>query len=558
MGEDWQRVLTCRLQKQRQDEEKAAKDAALAAEQEAIRVKAAEAERERGLKLEEERARREAVKKAAQEELARIAAERRKRQQEEKDREEEAAKKKREREEKARREREAREKELKEKDRKEREAKAAKDKLEKERQAEQDRLAKEAKAKAQREAKEREEKLLAERIEKAQKQEEARKEREATEKVKALAAQQERERKAAEKAAAEQAERERATRQPVAPVPVRATAFSPQTTPPAEIPSPVKTSASGSRAPRPAQKTPAAYYPQPAPATASYSNRMSLPQSYNYRQYPGQSPIFSPPTSNGPTNISPNPPPRGFAPEPSPPYDLGPRTAPPIGMGFPTSTKSMNRIPSIDEAFSPPSGPFISQPSSRHVSGEEEYRAPAAPAPIAPPGPIGRPVSYVDPSTKVSPNLPEKQLGSAALGGGDDEIVPATRRNLSNGWGGDIPIAAAPGSGRWSSAPGTAGASIWGSASSTAAEPPTSNPWGNGLMAPASQAPRQSSFSQAIGSPFAPAAQPQGQPAQFGMANQPLGPGHASSTPGFNQGLFSPPGLAGTHHNQPHHYQQHR
>ena len=564
-----------RLQKQRADEEKAAKDAAVAAEQEAIKAKAAESERERLRKLEDERARREAVKKAAQEEQLRIANERRKRQQEEKDREEEAAKKKREREDKAKREREVREKEIKDKERRDKEEKAAQEKAEQERKAEKERVAKEAREKAQREAREKEEqRLAAERAEKVRQDE-------AAEQAK-LQAQQERarlEQVAAEKAAAERSAAAAAIQPrqppPVAPVPVRAhTAsreMSPHTTPPMDF-SPVKPpSASGSRAPaRPATQQKPSYLPAPvgpvgAGAAGSYPGRMPPNLGTTaYRQFPGASPAFSPPTNGPSMSISPNPP-RGSI-DPSP-YDLTPRTAP-VGMGYPGKT---NRIPSIDEAFSPPG--FGSQPSSRHVSGETSQPAPIAP----PPGPIGRPSSYIDPSissastsAKLSPTGPERQLGSAALGGDDEIVVPSSRRNLSNGWGGDIPIAAAPGSGRWSSAPGT-GASIWGAGGDAAG----SSTWGsNSLLGTTTTgvgAPRQTSFNQAIGSPFASTAQdgPIGQSAgqlpggghgpqhqsPFGTAGMGVPQGsHVFAAPG--QGMFSPPGLAGSLHGQHHHYHQ--
>ncbi|WVQ68883.1 uncharacterized protein L199_007092 [Kwoniella botswanensis] len=526
-----------KLQKQKAEEEKAAREAAIAEEQRAAKARAEEQERERHRKQEEERARREAVKKAAQEEAQRQATERKKRQQEEKEREEEAAKKKRERDEKAKKEREAREKEAKEREKREKEERSAREKAEKERlakekaeKAERDRIAKEAKEKAE---KERLAKLEQERAEKAKKDEIERKEKEAAEQAKALAAQQaQREKAKAEKAAAERAAAEKRAAAaaaaavasvPTPPLPVGVhsvksprNASTPQTTPPVTQPSPVKaarppsapiaagsSSVIGGRT----QKTPQPYYPQPIPPVGVNAfQRMPVPQTFSaagFRggpSYSGQSPAFSPPQTNGPS-ISPNPPPRGFAPEPSPPFDHSIRTAP-IGMGFPP-VKPTTRIPSVDEAFSPstaPIGSTAASSSSRHVSaGEvgsigsgpvpgpaslisgssalEDYRP--SPGPIgaigaigAAPGPIGRPgpssTGFLDqPQTHQggssllrsnSPAQPEQVFGSAALGGDDEIVQPQQRRNLSNG-GWDVPVAAAaPGSGRWSSSP-----SIWGS-----------------------------------------------------------------------------------------------
>ncbi|KAK1926662.1 hypothetical protein DB88DRAFT_482611 [Papiliotrema laurentii] len=511
-----------RLQKQKAEEEKAAREAAIAAEIEAAKAKAEQAERDRQRKAEEERARREAVKKAAQEEQARIAAERKKRQQEEKEREEEAAKKKREREEKARKEREQREKEAKEKERREKEEKLVKEKAEKERlakeKAEKDRLAKEAREKAERDRLARVEE---ERQDKARKEEIARKERDAAEQAKILAAQQaQRERVKAEKAAAEKAaadklaasERTAAATasaiRPVQPVPVRAkTVSSNGTSPQVPIPveaanlSPVKSipiPPGVIRQPvRPAQhKTPQPYFSQPV----GLPSRVPVPQAFapGYRpSFSSPSPAaFSPPqSSNGPSSISPNPTaPRAYVPEPSPPFDLAPRTAP-IGMGFPPV--KAGRLPSMDEAFSPPTAPIGSLPG-RTASGEisDDFRHASNPAPIGPPpGPIGRPSAFHDQppasSSTVrssSPSLPDKVYGSAALGADDDVVVQPSRRTISNGW--DAPVAAAPGSGRWSTAPTS---SIWGS---SAGNDPA---WAQPVA-------RQPSFG-GIGSPFGTSAQ---------------------------------------------------
>jgi len=550
------------MQKQKADEDKAARDAAVAAEIEAAKAKADQAEKDRQKRAEEERTRREAVKKAAQEEQARQAADRKKRQQEEKEREEEAAKKKREREEKARKEREAREKEAKEKERRDRDERLAKDKAdkaEKERlateKAENDRVAKEAREKAE---KERLAKVEDDRQEKARKDEASRKEREAAEQAKVLAAQQaQRERVRAEKAATEKAAVEKAaaaerSARPVQPMPVRTRALSRNgalvSPPSAEaVPSPVKPIAPpgvGRPPVRPQQKTPQPYFPQPVPP--GFSNRMPVAQAFGAGA-PGFRPTFpsasssafSPPTastSNGLPSLSPNPPSRGYAPEPSPPYDLGPRTAP-IGMGFPPI--SSKRMPSVDETFSPPSAP-IGSLNSRNPSGDimDDFRhvSISNPAPIAPPGPIGRPSAFLETPTastsgaRSSPSQPEQVFGSAALGG-DDEIVQTPRRNMSNGW--DIPTSAAPGAGRWSTAPTT---SLWGNA------PAADASW----AAPG----RQPSFG-GIGASFA------APPPVASVGSQPFGGGifGAPGTPGSNNGLAQSHGPHSLHSHTSSHLQ---
>ena len=421
--------------------------------------------------------------------------------------------------------------------------------------ADKERAVKEAKQAKEQAERDRQARLKAEEV-KTRQEEMAKKEREVAEQAKVLAAQQAaRDRaKAEQKAQADRAaalERAAAAAStigsrasPVAPIPVRAqmsTHDGPSgSLSPSETPSPVKGMApiAGGSMPLqrpPRQKSPSPYYaqaqPGPSPATSSYStSRMPIPMSYSAnlrpgQSYPGASPSMTPPAGttslNGPS--SPNPPTatRGFAPEPSPPFDLGPRTAP-IGVGFPQARKSSSRIPSIDESFGLTSASHISQPSSRNVSGEEipslhALRPPSTssnPAPIGPPGPIGRPGSFMDPPATVTTShqsisptssRPEKILGSAALGG-DDEIVPPTRRNLSNGWGNDMPLGAAPGSAsRWSAAPGT-GASIWSStpASSSNDLPSSSSPWGSMLGSASSARPQtQSSFSGQLANPFA-------------------------------------------------------
>lgn len=579
--------IELRAQKQKAEEERLAREAALEEEKRQAKLRKEEAERERIRRQEEERVRREAVKRAAQEEAQRQALERKRRQQEEKEREEEAARKKREREEKAKKEREAREKELKEKEkekeRKERETKAAKEKAEKERiaretfeKAERDRMAKEAKEKAE---KNRQEKLEAARMEKLRKEEATKKEREAVEQAKIIAAQQaQRERAAkAEKNTVDKAAAERVSAARVVPVTATAPALAtlglkspskgstPQSVPPVPQLSPVKGAARpvASATPvRPMQKTPTAYYPQPVPpaGVASFP-RMPLAQNFGppglRPTYSTGSPAFSPPHANG-SSISPNPPSRGFT-DPSPPgFDHSLRTAP-IGVGFPP-VKPSGRIPSVaDDAFSP------TVPVSRSLSsaGEigslisgsatpDDYR-PTPPAPIAPPnlGPIGRP-SFSDGQTlglnalRSSSPPSDRVLGSAALGA-DDEIVQPQQRRPTTSW--DMPTAA-PGSGRWSASP-----SIWGSG-----DPTPASGWGApGGMPTVGERPgpppglslspgagasvlgqRQPSFG-GIGSPFA-GVGAVGSVIGGGMGvtvGNGLVQGHVGGG-GYSQGLFSP------------------
>ena len=400
-------------------------------------------------------------------------ADRRKRQQEEKEREEEAARKKREREEKARKEREAREKEAKDKDRREKEERAAKEK------AERDRVAREKAEKAERErlvveARERAEqsrlaKLEEERIEKLRTEQVARQEREAAEQAKMVVAQQAQRERAqalaqAEKAAAEKAAADRAALdklRTIVPVPIRAkttprSGNTPHTSPPLpEQSSPAKASSS-IRLPS-ARSQPQPFFPQPTPVGGSFPSR-NTQQSFVpglRAAYPSQSPIFSPQQSNG-SSISSNPPPRVYQSEPSPPFEL--RTAP-VGIGFPSAKSA--RTTSVDEGFSLPTAPIAS--ALRSISGELIDDIRREPAPIGPPRPIGRPMPFLEqPQSSTSSKGPrspaplDQVYGSAALGA-DDEIVRPTRRNPPNGW--DVPIAAAPGAGRWSTSP-----SIWGNA----------------------------------------------------------------------------------------------
>lgn len=457
------------------------------------------------------------MKKAAQDEQLRIAADRRKRQQEEKEREEEAAKKKREREEKARKEREAREKEAKDKERRDKEERAAKEKAEKEMlakekadKAEKEKLLKEAREGAE---KERLLQLEEDRIEKARLEETARKERGAGEQAKILAVQQaQRERAQLEKASAERAAADRVAQEKLrSAVPVRSKATprngpAPQTTPPLDHPSPIKASSAIRPPTVRTQKTPQPFFPQPMPTTASFPARTPQ-QSFApglRPAFPSQSPIFSQVQTNA---ISPNPPTRGFPTDSSPPFELLPRTAP-IGMGFPPVKSA--RMASVDETFSPSTAPIGAGP--RAISGELIGDFRREPAPIGPPGPIGRPAAaYLDqPSSSTStmrsgsPAPPDQVFGSAALGA-DDEIVQPARRNLSNGW--DASVAAAPGAGRWSANP-----SIWGNSVS----------------------------SEASGSSWGGSGVPTRQPSFGGISGVPTPFG----TPGPNgfPGLFSPPG----------------
>jgi hypothetical protein len=208
-------------------------------------------------------------------------------------------------------------------------------------------------------------------------------------------------------------------------------------------------------------------------------------------------------------------------------------------VGFPPVKN--NRMPSVDEQFSPPSAPIgIPLASSRTASGEA-----ATPAPIAPPGPIGRP-HLEQPASAAgrsnSPAPPDQVFGSAALGA-DDEIVQPARRHMSNGWDMPVPVTA-PGSSRWSSKPAS---SIWGSSADSNAQSTWGQSIGSGAVGgvPGSAA-RQPSFG-GIGTPFV-SNQPLTSPGQQSVI------GGGSSVPGSapgafaNMGLFSPP-------NHPHHTQ---
>ena len=476
----------------------------IAEEQRIAKEKAAEQDRERQRKAEEERVRREAVKRAAAEEAARKEAERKKRQQEEREREEEAKRKRQEAQDKARREKEAREKEVKEKERKEKEEKAAKEKAEKERiakeKAEKDRLAKE-KAEKDRLAKLRDEE------EKAKKEEAARKERAAAEQARQAAAAAQREREAKEQSAAAEraAQQERAAAAAIAkhaqeksrtshPIPARPVSTHAPPPLPLSQPSPIKANASASTSMHRGQSgpllsaagqkvMPPTFMSQPIPgmqyASGSRAPSHNLaPGPYRSAGFPsGVSPVY------GSTNGGPSQPPPGRFNEPSPLLGMPGLSSGPIGMGFPSQPKSRPApIGSMDE-FSPPhfgsralssagAHELPSQLNSLSLADPNSHSHSAfpphtAPGPIGPPKaiptPIGRPSLYPDsaahPHRARSP-VPEKVMGSAALGSEDDEIVQTSRRNTSNGW--DIPSTATAGHGsRWSTAPTSS--NIWSS-----------------------------------------------------------------------------------------------
>lgn len=484
-------LLTTRLQKQRQEEERAAREAAQAEEQRLAKLKAEEEAKERVRKQEEERQRREAVKRAAQEEASRKDAERKKRQEEERAREEEAARKKREREDKVKKEREAREREAKDKERREKEER---DRLAKVK-AEKDRAAKEAKDKAD---KERQVKLDEERAERQRRDDAARREREAVEQKKLLAAQQ----AAREKAAADKAGNVRPPRKGIAtaPPPSR-NGPTPQSSTPAVISSPPTPgnarSGSSSRAPKTPQQTYG--YQQPVPAMA-YGARPPQPPGFAPGSYgrpqagfshSAQSPVFAP--SNGQMQV---PGSLGGSLSGSPSASV-PRITPdtfdsfesraPIGVGYPKNTSGPSRVASAEDPFRssavPPIGQRVpSQPASVYGDHDDPNMIMGALDPIAPPGPIGSrapgfdspvsapPTSATAASTRqTSPTKPEQVFGSAALGDDDEIVQPAARRAPPPGsW----KLPPAPGAGRWSAAP----PSIWGMESPWSAPAPAPAP----------------------------------------------------------------------------------
>jgi hypothetical protein len=231
------------------------------------------------------------------------------------------------------------------------------------------------------------------------------------------------------------------------------------------------------------------FHSQPLPSMSYASGSRVTSHSQNlapgsYR--PGFSSTVSPvyPPNGGPSTA----PPGRFG--DSGPSFGGMSTAP-IGMGFPSQPKA--RTPASLDEFSPPhfgtrtlstagvhelpsqlNAMSLGDATSSHSHSAYPPHS-AAPGPIGPPKavptPIGRPL-YADanpthPHRARSP-VPEKVLGSAALGSDDDEIVQTGRRNTSNGW--DIPTATTAGQGsRWSTAPTTS--NIWASGLSGSAGP---------------------------------------------------------------------------------------
>lgn len=586
-------VLIVSLLKQQKDEEKAARDAAVAAEQAAAKAEREARDAELARKREEERARREAVKKAALEEANKREIEKKKRQAEEREREEEQQRKKREREEKAKREREARDKERKEKEEAERIAKEAKDKEDKERQAKVD------EARRAQEAARKEKEAAAE-VERQAKQALQQQER-----AKAAAAKQQA--AAAAAAAAPKAQPARPPPSPAGPsrnkVPTQPRSNGPlsvpqtpsqATTSPASLDaSPVKASLI-SQSQRPAQaqsqvrptvplSIPGKKSSQQAPASQSFYGQGAAPiaqsaQSYQARSQgqilpqtasssygasssfgaprqsqqpygsmlaPSPSPVFSTSQPLNGSSISPGA--RSFNTPPQMdqsmgnPFDApngGMRTAP-IGMGFPSKTPG--RLASVDEAFSsnpaPVGGPSHMRrmshneaPSSMLTQQKPEYRARVdSMSGLGSIAPIGRPRpanSLLDPADypatgssalrTLSP-AGEPVLGSAALG--EDEIVPAQPRHVSNGWASST----ATGQDRWglTSPP----SSIW-----NTAQPSAAPGWG----APPAIGSRVSSNTLGVapGPPNANRQQPFG---SIGSSNV-----FGANAPGFNQ-IFSPP-----------------
>ena len=501
------------MQKQKADEEKAARDAEAAQAAEAARLQHEAEERERQRKAEEEKARREAVKRAAQEEAQRQAAEKKKRQQEEREREEEAARKKKEREDRAKREREQREREAKERERKEKEERLAVEKAERERlakeKAEKERVAQEEAEKARIKEQER----LAE-LEAARKAEAAKREQEAKAAA-VLKAQQDRERaekEALERAAAAKLAQEKAVAVAAAQAALAATPArpgshtsrngpTPQPIPPSPPPalhgSPIKpTPIRPPSSVRPPSKGPGAFYQSaPQPIGQAYASaRMAGPPALasGYRApFPTQSPFQSAPigssSQSGPPGLGAL---GGGASSMSPhmhqPNNFDLRTAP-IGMGFPIA-KPPTRAPSTDEQFSPPTAPIGQAPRSISLGTldpdpveELDFRRPDhLRTSVGAIGTIGRPAfgqpepllpigstqpAHESPLTNhsnhlggsSSPKMPAQTLGSAALGSGDDEIVTRSSRRVSTK---PAPGLAGP-PGLSSAAPGSAAGAPW-------------------------------------------------------------------------------------------------
>jgi hypothetical protein len=345
--------------------------------------------------------------------------------------------------------------------------------------------------------------------EKAKKDEAAKKERAAAEQARqAAAAQREREAKEQFAAAERAAQQEKAAAAAIAkhaqekaraahPIPVRPGSSTNAPPPlPLSQPSPIKANASASTSMHrgqsgpllsaAGQKTmPPTFMSQPIPGMSYGSGSRApshnlAPGPYRPAGFPsGISPVYG--TSNG----GPSQPPPGRFTEPSPQFGM-PSGLPsgPIGMGFPSQPKSRPAPIGSADDFSPP--PHF---GSRALSSAGAHELPsqlnslslgdasshshspypphsAAPGPIGPPKaiptPIGRPSLYPDsaahPHRARSP-VPEKVMGSAALGSDDDEIVQTGRRATSNGW--DIPSTATAHGSRWSTAPTSS--NIWSS-----------------------------------------------------------------------------------------------
>lgn len=292
--------------------------------------------------------------------------------------------------------------------------------------------------------------------------------------------------------------------------------------------------------------------PQPSSSSYGATSTFGLPrppvqQPYGNMLAPSPSPVFS--TSqplNGPSSISPGPRPFNTPPQMEQsigsPFDTangGMRTTP-IGMGFPS--KAPGRLPSVDEAFSSNTAPIGGPSHMRRMSHNEtpssmltqqkpEYRARVesmSGAGLGSIAPIGRPrpaSGLLDPadypvsgSSALRSLTPagEPVLGSAALG--EDEIVPAQPRHVSNGWASST----STGQDRWglTSPP----SNIWNSAQ------PAAPGWG----APPAIGSRgaTNTLGVAPGPPNANRQQPFG---SIGSSNV-----FGAAAPGFNQ-IFSPP-----------------
>jgi hypothetical protein len=476
-------------------------------------------------------------------------AERRKRQEEERAREEEAARKKRELQEKIKKEREAREREARDKERRDKEER---ERVAKER-AEKERAAKEARDKAE---KERQAKLEEERLERQRRDEAARREREAVEQKKIIAAQQAaRERAAAEKAAAEKAAADKAKmggaaiRPPPMSRPKVSTGPNARNgpSPPGGTPLVASPPTSSFGRIRGSPKTPQTpYYGQPIPSMAAFNARPTAgfaQGAFGRPPFP-QSPVFPAPQTNGgqgmlPSSLasSPSAMSRSYGGPPEGAFDF----ERPMGYGKPPA-----RVGSSDDPFRAPGGPapapigqrVPSQPASLYGDPEADPfvmgRLDMSADPIGPPGPIGSRPTFDQAPGGAAPlripsptTLPDKVLGSAALGAADDEIVtPAARRNVPPGPAPGWKMAQAPGAGRWSAAP----SSIWGGIDNSA-------PWSRGFGAPGVPSPVSAPVSAvsagSMGSLSAP-------PPDFGGAPPGVGPG---GVPPIGEAPRRPPGF---------------